>query len=156
VRLRLQRFGVRNNPFYRIVAADSRWPRDGKHLELLGEHEGRKKGAGRARSTGIAAKVHQTRAQSPLAPPERGRRAGTAETAQKQQFPGGGVRRTSGKLFLKSDFRGFRPGGAPPAPVDRRLSASSPKRMRWGLSRALAAGAGAPAHPSPSAPCRHL
>ena len=36
VRLRLQRFGVRNNPFYRIVAADSRWPRDGKHLELLG------------------------------------------------------------------------------------------------------------------------
>ena len=36
VRLRLQRFGVRNNPFYRIVAADARWPRDGKHLELLG------------------------------------------------------------------------------------------------------------------------
>ena len=37
VRLRLQRFGVRHNPFYRIVAADSRWPRDGKHLELLGD-----------------------------------------------------------------------------------------------------------------------
>ena len=36
VRLRLQRFGVRNNPFYRIVAADSRWPRDGKALEYLG------------------------------------------------------------------------------------------------------------------------
>jgi ribosomal protein S16 len=38
VRLRLQRFGVRNNPFYRIVAADSRWPRDGKHLEMLGTY----------------------------------------------------------------------------------------------------------------------
>ena len=38
VRLRLQRLGVRNNPFYRIVAADSRSPRDGKHLELLGAH----------------------------------------------------------------------------------------------------------------------
>ena len=36
VRLRLQRFGVRNNPFYRIVAAHSKAPRDGKHLELLG------------------------------------------------------------------------------------------------------------------------
>ena len=36
VRLRLQRFGLRNNPFYRIVAADSRWPRDGKHIEMLG------------------------------------------------------------------------------------------------------------------------
>ena len=39
VRLRLQRLGVRNNPFYRIVAADSRSPRDGKHLELLGAQQ---------------------------------------------------------------------------------------------------------------------
>merc|ERR1712216_437083 len=41
VRLRLQRLGVRNNPFYRIVAADSRSPRDGKHLELLGTYNPR-------------------------------------------------------------------------------------------------------------------
>jgi hypothetical protein len=40
VRLRLQRMGVRNNPFYRIVAADARSPRDGKHLELLGSWPG--------------------------------------------------------------------------------------------------------------------
>ncbi len=40
VRLRLQRMGVRNNPFYRIVAADARSPRDGKHLELLGSAPG--------------------------------------------------------------------------------------------------------------------
>ena len=35
VRLRLQRFGRKNSPFYRMVAADSRSPRDGKFLELV-------------------------------------------------------------------------------------------------------------------------
>jgi small subunit ribosomal protein S16 len=35
VRLRLQRFGMRNNPFYRIVAADARAPRDGKFFERV-------------------------------------------------------------------------------------------------------------------------
>uniref|UniRef100_A0A0D3H8I3 30S ribosomal protein S16 n=1 Tax=Oryza barthii TaxID=65489 RepID=A0A0D3H8I3_9ORYZ len=30
------RFGCRNRPFYRVMAADSRSPRDGKHLEVLG------------------------------------------------------------------------------------------------------------------------
>uniref|UniRef100_A0A0D9X9T3 Ribosomal protein S16 n=1 Tax=Leersia perrieri TaxID=77586 RepID=A0A0D9X9T3_9ORYZ len=36
VRIRLARFGCRNRPFYRLMAADSRSPRDGKHLEVLG------------------------------------------------------------------------------------------------------------------------
>ncbi|CAN1814007.1 30S ribosomal protein S16-2, chloroplastic/mitochondrial [Linum perenne] len=36
VRIRLSRFGCRNKPFYRVMAADSRSPRDGKHLEVLG------------------------------------------------------------------------------------------------------------------------
>ncbi|KAM3360744.1 30S ribosomal protein S16-2, chloroplastic/mitochondrial isoform X1 [Capsicum galapagoense] len=36
VRLRLLRFGCKNKPFYRVMAADSRSPRDGKHLEVLG------------------------------------------------------------------------------------------------------------------------
>uniref|UniRef100_K3YK11 Ribosomal protein S16 n=1 Tax=Setaria italica TaxID=4555 RepID=K3YK11_SETIT len=36
VRIRLARFGCRNRPFYRLMAADSRYPRDGKHLEVLG------------------------------------------------------------------------------------------------------------------------
>ncbi|KAK9116938.1 hypothetical protein Sjap_015885 [Stephania japonica] len=36
VRLRLARFGCRNRPFYRVMAANSRSPRDGKHLEVLG------------------------------------------------------------------------------------------------------------------------
>lgn len=34
IRLRLQ--GKRNRPFYRIVVADTRVPRDGKYLEMLG------------------------------------------------------------------------------------------------------------------------
>ena len=38
VKLRLQRFGRRNLPFYRIVAADARSPRDGKCLEYLGTY----------------------------------------------------------------------------------------------------------------------
>ena len=38
VRLRLQRGGRTHLPFYRIVAADSRSPRDGKCLERLGTY----------------------------------------------------------------------------------------------------------------------
>ncbi|CAA0830430.1 Ribosomal protein S16 family protein [Striga hermonthica] len=36
VRLRLTRLGCKNKPFYRLTAADSRSPRDGKQLEVLG------------------------------------------------------------------------------------------------------------------------
>lgn len=38
VKLRLQRFGAHKNPQYRIVAADSRSPRDGRFLEILGTY----------------------------------------------------------------------------------------------------------------------
>ncbi len=38
VKIRLQRFGAHKNPQYRIVAADSRSPRDGKFLEILGSY----------------------------------------------------------------------------------------------------------------------
>lgn len=34
--IRLARGGRRKHPFYRIVAADKRFPRDGRHLEILG------------------------------------------------------------------------------------------------------------------------
>ena len=36
VRLRLQRHGSKKRPFYRIVAADQRMPRDGRYKEQLG------------------------------------------------------------------------------------------------------------------------
>mmetsp|Transcript_45537 Transcript_45537/g.96817 ORF Transcript_45537/g.96817 Transcript_45537/m.96817 type:complete len:106 (+) Transcript_45537:105-422(+) len=38
VRLRLQRFGHKNSPFYRMVAADARAPRDGRFLEIVGTY----------------------------------------------------------------------------------------------------------------------
>ena len=38
VRLRLMRMGAKKRPFYRIVAADSRYPRDGKFLEVVGTY----------------------------------------------------------------------------------------------------------------------
>ncbi len=36
VKIRLQRHGTKKRPFYRVVAADSRFPRDGRFLEILG------------------------------------------------------------------------------------------------------------------------
>jgi small subunit ribosomal protein S16 len=39
VRLRLTRMGRKKRPFYRIVAADSRSPRDGRNLEVLGHFD---------------------------------------------------------------------------------------------------------------------
>jgi ribosomal protein S16 len=38
VRLRLRRAGRRNQPAYKIVAADSRSPRDGRFLEIIGSY----------------------------------------------------------------------------------------------------------------------
>ncbi|MDD3999883.1 MAG: 30S ribosomal protein S16 [Bacilli bacterium] len=38
VKLRLQRFGAKKRPYYRIVAADSRDPRDGRFIEILGTY----------------------------------------------------------------------------------------------------------------------
>lgn len=38
VKLRLKRMGGAKKPFYRIVASDSRSPRDGKFIELLGTY----------------------------------------------------------------------------------------------------------------------
>ncbi len=39
VRLRLQRVGRRNRPSYRVVAADSRAPRDGDFVEIIGHYD---------------------------------------------------------------------------------------------------------------------
>ena len=39
VKLRLKRMGKKKQPFYRIVAADSRAPRDGRFIELIGTYD---------------------------------------------------------------------------------------------------------------------
>ena len=41
VRLRLMRMGKKKQPTYRIVAADSRSPRDGRFLEIVGTYQPR-------------------------------------------------------------------------------------------------------------------
>ena len=38
VKLRLKRMGAKKAPFYRIVAADSRSPRDGRFIETIGTY----------------------------------------------------------------------------------------------------------------------
>jgi small subunit ribosomal protein S16 len=41
VRLRLMRMGKKKQPTYRIVAADSRSPRDGRFIEIVGTYDPR-------------------------------------------------------------------------------------------------------------------
>jgi len=43
VKIRLKRMGAKKAPFYRIVVADSRTPRDGKVLEEIGTYDPTKK-----------------------------------------------------------------------------------------------------------------
>ena len=38
VRIRLRRMGAKKRPFYRVVVADSRAPRDGRFIETLGTY----------------------------------------------------------------------------------------------------------------------
>ncbi len=39
VKIRLKRMGKKKKPFYRIVAADSRSPRDGRFIEEIGTYD---------------------------------------------------------------------------------------------------------------------
>lgn len=38
VKIRLRRIGAKKEPFYRIVVADSRYPRDGRFIEEIGTY----------------------------------------------------------------------------------------------------------------------
>ncbi|HMK36597.1 MAG TPA: 30S ribosomal protein S16 [Desulfomonilaceae bacterium] len=39
VKIRLARYGAKKKPFYRVVAANSRFARDGRFLEVLGTYD---------------------------------------------------------------------------------------------------------------------
>ena len=39
VKIRLRRMGAKKNPYYRIIVADSRSPRDGRCIEELGTYD---------------------------------------------------------------------------------------------------------------------
>ena len=38
VKIRLARHGAKKRPFYRVVVADGRMPRDGRYIELVGRY----------------------------------------------------------------------------------------------------------------------
>jgi small subunit ribosomal protein S16 len=44
VSIRLRREGAKNRPYYKVVVADSRSPRDGKFIEILGTYDPKKPG----------------------------------------------------------------------------------------------------------------
>ena len=39
VKIRLRRLGAKKAPFYRVVVADSRYPRDGRFIEEIGYYD---------------------------------------------------------------------------------------------------------------------
>ena len=39
VKIRLRRMGAKKRPFYRVVVADSRYPRDGRFIEEIGYYD---------------------------------------------------------------------------------------------------------------------
>ena len=39
VKIRLRRMGAKKAPFYRVVVADSRYPRDGRFIEEIGHYD---------------------------------------------------------------------------------------------------------------------
>ena len=39
LKIRLTRLGDKKSPFYRVIVADSRAPRDGKFIDLLGTYD---------------------------------------------------------------------------------------------------------------------
>ncbi|HEY8899675.1 MAG TPA: 30S ribosomal protein S16 [Chthoniobacterales bacterium] len=44
VAIRLKREGAKNHPFYKIVVADQRKPRDGRFIEIIGSYDPKKEG----------------------------------------------------------------------------------------------------------------
>ena len=38
VKIRLRRLGAKKNPYYHVVGADSRYPRDGRFIEEIGSY----------------------------------------------------------------------------------------------------------------------
>ena len=41
MKIRLRRMGAKKAPFYRVVVADSRYPRDGRFIEEIGTYDPR-------------------------------------------------------------------------------------------------------------------
>ena len=59
VKIRLRRMGAKKAPFYRIVVADSRYPRDGRFIEEVGYYDPTKEPS--------VIKIHEEKAKTWLA-----------------------------------------------------------------------------------------
>ena len=57
VKIRLRRMGAKKAPFYRVVVADSRFPRDGRFIEEIGYYDPTKEPA--------VVKIDAEKAQTP-------------------------------------------------------------------------------------------
>lgn len=81
VKLRLRRIGTRNKPSYRVVATDSRNPRDGRFIEIIGYYDPRHQdekidlaraeywiGVGAQPSETVMSIVNRARKGTPLTP----------------------------------------------------------------------------------------
>ena len=66
VKIRLRRMGAKKAPFYRVVVADSRFPRDGRFIEEIGTYNPCVAPADR--STLTAPRSGSSPALSPLTP----------------------------------------------------------------------------------------
>ena len=95
VSIRLRREGALNRPYYKVVVADSRSPRDGKFIEIIGTYDPKKTGhnstlkldridhwisKGAQPSDTVRSLIKKNRKQTTSAPAE-------AEAAQPEQAP---------------------------------------------------------------------
>ena len=64
VKLRLTRVGSKKNPIYRVVAADSRSPRDGKFIEIVGRYNPQSRAVAHRVRRGEGAQAGSRRARS--------------------------------------------------------------------------------------------
>ena len=97
VKIRLRRVGRKKAPMYRIVVADSKSPRDGKFIEIIGQYAPRQSAGegGLSVQTDRALAAPQGRgAQDPPRDPSRGEAPGRRGAAQRA--PGRAVRVTGG------------------------------------------------------------
>ena len=63
VSIRLRREGALNRPYYKVVVADSRSPRDGKFIEIIGTYDPKKTDI-TARLNSIASSIGFPKARS--------------------------------------------------------------------------------------------
>jgi small subunit ribosomal protein S16 len=96
VSIRLRREGAKNRPYYKVVVADSRSPRDGKFIEIIGTYDPKKPGdnstlkldrivhwisKGAQPSDTVRSLIKKNKKQSKGAPAEDAAPAGQAEEA---------------------------------------------------------------------------